>query len=104
MTGDAQQSDQLLQALGLSSEDCAEVHRLVATHGNHAAQHVVDLIQAALRANDDVTAQDRERILRLIELHDRQARLSADALRTLPHVSSGIRRTGLRVIPGKTPD
>lgn len=71
MTAETQQTDQLLQGLGFKSEHWIEAHKLVATHGRRAQQHVVDMMQAALRAGDEETARGYDTLLKLMQLRDR---------------------------------
>ncbi|WP_146163468.1 hypothetical protein [Sphingomonas fennica] len=71
MTAEPNQTDQLLQGLGFKSEHWIEAHKLVATHGRRAQQHVVDLMQAALRADDEETARGYDTLLKLMQMRDR---------------------------------
>ncbi|MFT4026807.1 MAG: hypothetical protein QM676_08415 [Novosphingobium sp.] len=88
MTVDTHQTDQLLQGLGFASEDWIEAHKLVATHGNRAEQHLVDLMQAALRANDEDTARGYDTLLKLIQLRDRFLRETSTALPGTPRLAA----------------
>lgn len=74
MTTETNQTDQLLRGLGFASEHWIEAHRLVATHGRGAQQHVVDLMQAALREDDEEAAQVYDTLLKLMKLRERFVR------------------------------
>jgi hypothetical protein len=75
-------SDQLLKELGLSPDDWIKAQQVIAAHGRLAAQHMVDLIQGALRAEDEATARGYEHVLRMIELHDSYVRAARTTSRT----------------------
>lgn len=94
MTAETHQTDQLLQGLGFKSENWIEAHKLVATHGNRAQQHVVDLMQAALRANDEETARGYDTLLKLIQLRDRFLRKRQIATQGLPRLAVARDLTG----------
>jgi hypothetical protein len=42
-------------------------NHLIALHGRRAPQHIVDLMQRAIRASNDAQAFELERTLRLVE-------------------------------------
>lgn len=58
----------MLRSLGATQDHLLDARQLVATHGRRAGQHVVDQIQAALRANENERAAHFDRVLKIIQL------------------------------------
>lgn len=54
-------------AAAAAEREQKEAHRVLRTHGHRAEQHLVDEMQAALRAGDEDKARRHDRVLKRLQ-------------------------------------
>ncbi len=65
---DSEDRNSMLRSLGATQDHLLDAQQLIATHGRGAGQHLVDQIQAALRASESERAAHFDRVLKIIQL------------------------------------